>query len=92
MSIASAGCSSSAGPHEAVALYRGDFLEGFELRDSAEFDHWQIAEAQALHRELGAGLERWRSSGPRPEISRRRSSTRAAGSSSIRSPNRDIAC
>ena len=43
--------------HEAVALYRGDFLEGFELRDSAEFDHWQIAEAQALHRELGAGLE-----------------------------------
>ncbi len=43
--------------HEAVVLYRGDFLEGFDLRDSAEFDHWQIAEAQALRRELGAGLE-----------------------------------
>jgi DNA-binding SARP family transcriptional activator/Flp pilus assembly protein TadD len=42
---------------EAVALYRGDFLEGFGLRDSAEFDHWQVAEAQALRRELGSGLE-----------------------------------
>jgi DNA-binding SARP family transcriptional activator len=43
---------------EAVALYRGDFLEGFGLRDSAEFDHWQVAEAHALRRELGGGLER----------------------------------
>jgi DNA-binding SARP family transcriptional activator len=42
---------------EAVALYRGDFLEGFGLRDSAEFDHWQVGEGQALRRELGGGLE-----------------------------------
>jgi DNA-binding SARP family transcriptional activator len=42
---------------EAVALYRGDFLEGFGLRDSADFEHWQTAEGQSLRRELGAGLE-----------------------------------
>src|SRR5262245_42610930 len=43
---------------EAVSLYRGDLLEGFALRDSADFDHWQTAEGQSLRRELGAGLER----------------------------------
>ena len=43
---------------EAVGLYRGDLLEGFALRDSADFDHWQTAEGQSLRRELGTGLER----------------------------------
>lgn len=33
---------------EAAKLYRGDFLEGFSLRDSPEFDDWQAAEADAL--------------------------------------------
>jgi DNA-binding SARP family transcriptional activator/Tfp pilus assembly protein PilF len=42
---------------EAVALYRGDFLDGFGLRDSADFDLWQLAESQSLRRELGTGLE-----------------------------------
>jgi DNA-binding SARP family transcriptional activator len=27
---------------EAVALYRGDFLEGFSLPDSAQFDDWGL--------------------------------------------------
>ena len=43
---------------EAVELYVGDFLEGFALRDSPEFDHWQMGEADALRRELSAALRR----------------------------------
>ena len=34
---------------EAVALYHGDFMEGFEL-DEERFDHWVIAERDRLHR------------------------------------------
>jgi DNA-binding SARP family transcriptional activator len=41
---------------EAVALYRGDFLAGFTLRDSAPFDEWQSTQAEALRRELGEAL------------------------------------
>lgn len=43
---------------EAAALYRGDFLAGFTLRDSAEFDDWQFAQAEALRGELAEVLER----------------------------------
>jgi DNA-binding SARP family transcriptional activator len=43
---------------EAAALYRGDFLAGFTLRDSADFDDWQFFQAEALRRELAAALER----------------------------------
>lgn len=43
---------------EAVDLFRGEPFEGFHLRDSAEFDAWQSAEAGALRRELGATLGR----------------------------------
>ena len=43
---------------EAAAVYRGDFLAGFALRDSAEFDEWQLASAETLRRELGSVLER----------------------------------
>ena len=31
---------------EALALYRGDFLEGFSLSDSVEFDDWVISERE----------------------------------------------
>lgn len=31
---------------EAVALYRGDFLAGFTLRDSPEFDQWQAQQSE----------------------------------------------
>jgi DNA-binding SARP family transcriptional activator len=40
----------------AVSLYRGDFLEGFSLRDSAAFDDWQANEADALRGEYGEAL------------------------------------
>jgi DNA-binding SARP family transcriptional activator/predicted ATPase len=42
----------------AVALFRGELLEGFGLRDSPDFDAWQLAEADALRRELGSALGR----------------------------------
>src|SRR5712692_8369794 len=43
---------------EAVALYRGDFLAGFGLRDSPDFDDWQFLQADNLRRELASALER----------------------------------
>ena len=43
---------------EAVALYRGDLLAGFAVRDSANFDDWQYLEAEGLRRELAEALER----------------------------------
>ena len=47
---------------DAVAAYTGDFLSGFTLRDSAEFDEWQAAQADALRQELAGALERLASS------------------------------
>ncbi len=43
---------------DAVTAYTGDFLSGFTLRDSAEFDEWQAGQADALRRELSGVLER----------------------------------
>jgi DNA-binding SARP family transcriptional activator/predicted ATPase len=43
---------------EAAALFSGDFMEGFSLRDSPEFDDWQTGEARALERELASALRR----------------------------------
>jgi DNA-binding SARP family transcriptional activator len=43
---------------EAVTLYSGDFLAGFSLKDSREFDEWQVEQADALRRELASALER----------------------------------
>nr|MBA3349670.1 AAA family ATPase [Actinomycetota bacterium] len=42
----------------AASLYRGDFMAGFSLRDSPEFDDWQRFQAEGLSRELGQVLER----------------------------------
>ncbi len=42
----------------AAALYRGDFLAGFTLRDSPDFDEWQFFQAETLRRELAEALER----------------------------------
>ena len=42
----------------AVALYQGDFLEGFSLRDSVAFDDWQFFQAEELRQELASALER----------------------------------
>src|SRR5690606_4355770 len=42
---------------EGVALYRGDFMAGFSLRDSPDFDAWQQFQAEALRRELATALK-----------------------------------
>ena len=41
---------------EAVALFRGDFLEGFAVRDAPDFEDWAQIEADILRRELVAAL------------------------------------
>jgi DNA-binding SARP family transcriptional activator len=43
---------------EAVALYDDDFLAGFSLRDSPNFDDWQLFQADTLRRDLAGALER----------------------------------
>ena len=43
---------------DAVDLYKGDFLTGFSLKDSVNFDDWQVAQAQNLHSEMTDVLER----------------------------------
>ena len=41
---------------EAVGLYRDDFLAGFTLKGSAEFDAWQTLTTESLRLELAAAL------------------------------------
>lgn len=41
---------------EATILYRGDFLAGFSLRDSVNFDDWQFFQSEELRRSLISGL------------------------------------
>ncbi len=43
---------------QAGELYRGDFLAGFSLRDSAPFDEWQFFQAENLRREFLSVLDR----------------------------------
>jgi DNA-binding SARP family transcriptional activator/predicted ATPase len=43
---------------EAVALAHGEFLSGFGLKDSFNFDDWALFQAEALRRELAGALER----------------------------------
>lgn len=40
----------------ALALFRGDLLEGFVVRDAPDFEDWVGAEAEVLRRELTATL------------------------------------
>jgi predicted ATPase/DNA-binding SARP family transcriptional activator len=42
----------------AVELYRGDFMAGFGLPDSAAFDEWQFFQTEGLRQGLAAALER----------------------------------
>ncbi len=49
---------------EAVGLYDGDFLSGFALEDSASFDEWHQAEAEALRQDLAWALDRLSVAGP----------------------------
>ncbi|MCL6432005.1 MAG: AAA family ATPase [Anaerolineae bacterium] len=50
--VAAAGTGQPAQLEEAAALYRGDFMAGFTLRDCPEFDDWQSLTAEALRRQL----------------------------------------
>lgn len=43
---------------ELVPLHRGPFLDGFALRDTAEFDVWRSEEAERRRRQLLRALER----------------------------------
>jgi DNA-binding SARP family transcriptional activator len=43
---------------EAVALYKGSFLEGFTLADSVAFEEWQLVNREALQREAVGALRR----------------------------------
>jgi predicted ATPase/DNA-binding SARP family transcriptional activator len=52
-------CAECISPLEkAVELYRGDFMEGFTLRDSPNFDEWQFFQADRLSRELSGALDK----------------------------------
>lgn len=42
----------------AVALYRDDFMCGFTLRDSAEFDNWQSVQTQMFRQKLTMTLQK----------------------------------
>jgi DNA-binding SARP family transcriptional activator len=42
----------------AIKLYRGDFLTGFSLSDSLEFDNWQSTKREWLHQEYIQMLRR----------------------------------
>jgi predicted ATPase/DNA-binding SARP family transcriptional activator len=59
-------CPACTGPlTEAVALARGEFMSGFGLRDSVNFDDWQLFQAEQIRRELDGALQRlvrWHSS------------------------------
>jgi predicted ATPase/DNA-binding SARP family transcriptional activator len=46
-----------AGLAEAAALYRGDFMDAFTLRDSRAFDDWQLQQTESLRGELAECLE-----------------------------------
>ena len=52
-------CSDCVKPlREAVELYKDDFLTGFSLQDSVNFDDWQVSQTQNLRSEMIGGLER----------------------------------
>ena len=43
---------------DAVKLARGGFMSGFGLKDSVNFDDWQLFQAELLRRELNTALQR----------------------------------
>jgi predicted ATPase/DNA-binding SARP family transcriptional activator len=43
---------------QAVDLYAADFMSGFSLPDSPEFDEWQFFQSEGLRRSLHTALER----------------------------------
>jgi LuxR family maltose regulon positive regulatory protein len=43
---------------KAVATYKGEFLEGFNLKDCPEFDEWQFFQRESLRSEYASALEK----------------------------------
>ena len=43
---------------EALSLYRGKFLEGFTLKDSLDFDNWQLTQTEYFRNEMASGFDR----------------------------------
>ncbi|MCU0522220.1 MAG: tetratricopeptide repeat protein [Anaerolineae bacterium] len=43
---------------EVISLYQGDFLAGFSLPDSPDFEEWQFFQAEHLRQEAAGALER----------------------------------
>jgi predicted ATPase len=51
-------CPETAGQlSQALRLYRGDFLSGFNLRDARGFDEWVLLERERLHRQVTEALQ-----------------------------------
>lgn len=44
--------------NEAVALYRADFMQGFSIAESAEYEEWQNTQREWLRRELSFALRK----------------------------------
>jgi DNA-binding SARP family transcriptional activator len=47
-----------AGVEEAVALYRGSFLEGFSVGDSPAFEEWALLTREQIARQMSSALHR----------------------------------
>ena len=43
---------------EAADLYRGDFLQGFYVKDAVDFDEWMIAHREHLRERMMTGMEK----------------------------------
>ncbi len=43
---------------KAAAIYKGDFLEGFNLKDCPAFDEWQFYQRESLRSEYAGALEK----------------------------------
>jgi len=63
---------------EAAELSRGEFMSGFFLRDSPEFEDWMFFQSEELRRDVGEALERLvtaligaRELGPAVDVARR---------------------
>ena len=51
---------------EAVALYRGAFLQGLSIRDSVPYEEWVTARREQLHRQALDALQRLAAAHERP--------------------------
>jgi DNA-binding SARP family transcriptional activator len=43
---------------EMVSFHRGDFMQGFALKDAPQFEEWQLAQSEKARRELGNAFDK----------------------------------